>query len=190
MTPEIQTFLLSMTPIGELRISLPVALTIYRLDFGIAYLLSVLGNLVPVVFLLLFLKPVSNWLSENFKFFEKSFSRLFKRTKEKSNSKMEKYGHFALIMFVAIPLPFTGGWTGAIIAFLFGIPFKKSFPLITLGIMIAGLIVFLVTETGITIEKYFGWQILIGLSLIIGLGLIIYNKINQKNSKIKSDNKL
>ncbi|GAH50858.1 unnamed protein product, partial [marine sediment metagenome] len=63
MTPEIQTFLLAMTPIGELRVSLPAALTIYQLNWGIAYLISVIGNLVPVVFLLLFLEPVSNWLS-------------------------------------------------------------------------------------------------------------------------------
>ncbi len=181
MTLEIQTFLLAMTPIGELRISLPIALTIYQLNWAVAYLISVIGNLVPVILLLLFLEPVSAWFSKKFSIFQRFFSWLFARTRKKYNTKIEKYGYSALIIFVAIPLPITGGWTGSLIAFLFGISFRKAFPLITLGVMIAGLIVLLATQAGITIERYFGWQVLTGILLTIGLSWLILNKLKLKN---------
>ena len=67
MTAEIQTFLLSMTPIGELRVALPTALTVYHLGWVKAYLISVFGNLISVIFFLLFLGPLSRWLSKNFR---------------------------------------------------------------------------------------------------------------------------
>lgn len=149
MTEIIKTFFLAMTPIGELRIALPVALTIYNMNWLLAFFVSVVGNLVPVIFLLLFLGLVSKWFSDNFKFCNKFFNWLFERTRKKSNSRMEKYGAIALISFVAIPLPFTGAWTGAIIAFLFDIPFKKAFPLIALGVVIAGGIVLGLTQLGL-----------------------------------------
>lgn len=182
MAPEIQTFLLAMTPIGELRASIPIALTLYQLNWGTAYLISVIGNLVPVVFLLIFLGPVSDWLSKKFPPFRRFFSWLFERTRRKYNSHMEKYGYPALIFFVAIPLPITGGWTGSLIAFLFGVSFKKAFFSIFLGVLIAGLIVSFVTLAGITIEKYFSWLALIGILLIIGIGWLIYNKKFKKKN--------
>jgi len=187
MTAELQTFFLAMTPIGELRASIPTAITVYRLDVMTVYLISVLGNLLPVVFLLFFLEPVSNWLSKNFSFFKKFFDWLFERTRRKYNSHMEKYGYPTLALFVAIPLPITGGWTGSLIAFLFGIPFKKAFPAISLGILVAGAVVSLVTLAGITVEKYLGWQVLVGIVLTLVLGFWIYNhKIkNNKNNHEK-----
>ena len=183
MAPEIQTFLLAMTPIGELRISLPIALTVHHLNWPLAYLISVIGNLVPVVFILLFLNPISTFLSRNFKIFQKFFSWLFEKTRKKYNSKFGKIrSYLALIAFVALPLPMTGGWTASIIASLFGIPFKSAFLLITLGIIIAGFIVSLLTFAGIAIERYFGWQVLLGILLVAGLGWLIYNKkVNEKN---------
>jgi uncharacterized membrane protein len=149
MIEAIKTFLLAMTPIGELRIALPVALTLYDMNWVWAFFISVLGNLVPVVFLLLFLEPVSKRLSNNSKFFQKFFSWLFEKTRKKSSPGIEKYGEIALASFVAIPLPLTGAWTGAVVAFLFGIPFKKAFLLIALGVVIAGGIVLALTQLGL-----------------------------------------
>lgn len=169
-----------MTPIGELRIAIPLGLTVYNLDAVLVYLISVIGNLVPIILLLFFLEPVSNWLSKKFKIFQLFFTWLFERTRKRYNHRVEKYGYLALIAFVAIPLPVTGGWTGALIAFLFGIPFKKAFPLITLGIMIAGIIVLAISKTGIVIERYFGWQILISFLLLIGVIWLVINKIKNK----------
>ena len=141
MLPEIQTFLLAMTPIGELRASIPVALEIYRLPVWSAFTFSVLGNMVPVVFLLLLLKPVSEWLSHRWYKFNRFFVWLFERNKRIHSRKFEVWKELALIVLVAIPLPFTGAWTGAICAFIFRIPFKKALPLIFLGVLIAGAVV-------------------------------------------------
>lgn len=168
-----------MTPIGELRASIPVALTIYHLNWAIAFLISIVGNLIPVVFILLFLEPVSNWLSKKSAFFNKFFIWLFDRTRKKHSSKIEKYGAVGLATFVTIPLPLTGGWTGAIIAFLFGIPFKKAFFSISAGVITAGIIISIVTKSGIMIEKYFGWQVLLGIITVIGISWFTYKKLRK-----------
>ena len=143
--PEVATFFVAMLPIAELRGSIPIALTIYDLSVPIAYLISVLGNIFPIIFVIWLLGPVSGYLTERFKWAEKFFSWLFERTRHKFSGKYEKWGNLALVVFVAIPLPITGAWTGSVAAFLFGIPKKTSLVLITLGAMISGVIVTLAT---------------------------------------------
>lgn len=145
----VKTFLLAMMPIGEIRVALPIAIIIYKLNWVLAYIVSVLGNIFPIIFILLFLEPVSKWLSNNSKIFKRFFDWLFERTRRKNTKQIERYGYAALVIFIAIPLPLTGAWTGAVIAFLFGIPFKKALPLITLGVALAGLIVLTLTKIGI-----------------------------------------
>ncbi|MBU1167634.1 small multi-drug export protein [Patescibacteria group bacterium] len=142
---ELATVLIAMIPIGELRGALPIALTVYDLPLWEAYLLSVLGNIIPVVFILWLLDPVSKWLMERSKIMKRFFDWLFSRTHKKHSHRFEKWGAAALITFVAIPLPITGAWTGAVAAFIFGIPFKKALPLITVGVLIAGVIVSIMT---------------------------------------------
>lgn len=143
-----------------------MALTVYRMNWVLAYVVSVIGNLVPVVFLLLFLEPVAVFLSKHYRMFKRFFDWLFARTRKRANHKMQKYGYPALVLFVAVPLPITGAWTGSLVAFLFKIPFKKAFPLIAAGVILAGLIVSAATGTGIAIEKYLGWQVLLGVTII------------------------
>ena len=146
--PEIITFLIAMSPIFELRGAIPAAL-IYGLSLPTAFFWAVLGNVISITFVLLFLDPISKFLMKNFKVFGKLFKKLFEKTRKKHNHRFEKWGALALIAFVAIPLPFTGGWTGALAAFVFGIPFKKSFPLISFGILIAGIIVSVISAGAI-----------------------------------------
>lgn len=183
MAPEIQTFLLAMTPVGELRVAIPMGLTFYKLNPAAVYFLSVLGNIFAVFLILTFLGAFSRWTSRNIYFFNRFFSWLFSQTREKHYDKVNKYGLYLLPFFVAIPLPLTGGWTAALIVFVFGMPFKKAFPLISLGVLLAGLIVLMITFAGISIEKYFSWQVLLGLLLIIGLGWLMYNLKNKKHAK-------
>ena len=143
-------------PITELRGSIPVAMGIYGMGPTEAYFLSVLGNLIPVIPLLLFLDPVSKYL-RRYRFFDSFFTWLFSRTRRNNSESFEKYGLLALTVFVAIPLPATGAWTGCAAAFVFGIKFKHSFPAIAAGVMIAGIIVTAVTMTGMGLaELIFG----------------------------------
>jgi len=145
LSPEIATLLIAMLPIGELRASIPIALNVYHLSIFSSFIWSVIGNCLAVALVLWLLEPLSSFLSKHFKMFNRFFSWLFSRTRKKHSKRFERWGELALISFVAIPLPFTGGWTGALASFVFGIPFKKAFTLITLGILIAGIIVTFVT---------------------------------------------
>ena len=173
---EIKTFLLAMTPIGELRLSIPIGLTVYNLSPLVVYFLSVLGNLFSVFLILVFLGAFSEWASRKFYFFNRFFNWLFSRTRKNHSRGVNKYGLFLLPFFVAIPLPISGGWTASLIAFVFGMPFKKAFPMIGLGILAAGLIVLFLTKAGIAIERNLGWQILVGILLVFGISYWIYKK--------------
>lgn len=144
--PELATFLIAMIPIAELRGALPVALVVYDLPVWLAYVWAVIGNLLPVIFLLWWLEPISRFLSGHFSVFDRFFRWLFARTRRRFTTTSQRYGTFiALVLFVAIPLPITGAWTGSVAAFIFGIPFKRAFPAIVLGVLIAGVIVTLTT---------------------------------------------
>lgn len=149
--PELATVIISTLPVAELRGSIPIAITIYNLDPIVAYVLSVLGNMIPAILILSLLGPLSGYLMQRFSWANNFFEWLFDRTKRKFSGKYEKWGYLALTLFVAIPLPVTGVWTGSVAAFLFGIPKKIAFGLIFLGAAIAGVIVSLATLGLITI---------------------------------------
>ncbi|WP_048157344.1 small multi-drug export protein [Methanosarcina sp. Kolksee] len=135
-------------PISELRAAIPVAIGIYKMSPFEAFFFSVLGNLLPVIPLLLFLEPVSNYL-RRYSIFDTFFTWLFSKTRRNHTESFEKYGLLALTIFVAIPLPATGAWSGCAAAFVFGVKFRQALPAIAAGVMIAGIIVTAVTVTGI-----------------------------------------
>lgn len=140
LSPDIAVLVTSMLPIVELRGALPLAINLFHIAWPRAFLLSFIGNLIPVPFILWFLGPVVNVLSK-IKPFGNFFQWLFARTRRRGSEIIEKYEEIGLLAFVAIPLPMTGAWTGALIAFLFGLEFKKSLLVIAFGVFIAGVIV-------------------------------------------------
>ncbi|KXS45182.1 small multi-drug export protein [Methanolobus zinderi] len=142
------TIFISAIPIAELRGAIPIAIGVYDMAPVSAYFLAVIGNMLPVIPLLLFLEPVSTYL-RRFRIFDIFFSWLFDRTRRNHTERFEKYGTLALTLFVAVPLPVTGAWTGCAAAFVFGIKFRHALPAILIGVMIAGLIVSFVTVSGI-----------------------------------------
>ncbi|MFH1381215.1 MAG: small multi-drug export protein [Candidatus Omnitrophota bacterium] len=135
---EIAVVILAALPVSELRGAIPLAIA---LDFSPikAYCLAVFGNLLPVIPLLFLLEPVSKRL-RHIKLFDRFFTWFFERTKRKA-SLIEKFEVLGLILFVAIPLPITGAWTGCAAATLFKIRFRYALLAIVLGVLIAGLIV-------------------------------------------------
>lgn len=135
---EIAVVILAALPVSELRGAIPLAIA---MDFSPlkAYVLAFIGNIIPIVPLLFLLQPVTNKL-RHIKIFEKFFDWLFERTKRKATL-VEKFEALGLILFVAIPLPVTGAWTGCVAATLFKIRFRYALISIVLGVVIAGLIV-------------------------------------------------
>jgi len=134
------TLIFAALPVSEVRGAIPLAIGIYGYTPMEAYLIAVFGNLLPVIPLLLFLGPVSDFL-RRFPLWDRFFTWLFARTRSKYIKEHESFGLTALTIFVAIPLPMTGAWTGCAIAFLVGFRFWPAFAAIVLGVLIAGAIV-------------------------------------------------
>ena len=147
LLPRLWTFLTAMTPVGELRAAIPLGLLEFELGTIETFIIAVIGNMVPVLAILWILEPVSDFLMRKFSWANRFFTWLFNRTRKNHSKRFERYQGFALISFVCIPLPVTGAWTGALIAYVFGIPVKKALWQILVGVLIAGIIVTVIAET-------------------------------------------
>jgi uncharacterized membrane protein len=130
--------ILGATPFFEARYAIPLAIA-YGFNPWTAFALGLLGNILPVAPLLLLLDPVSSWLRAQWSIMDRFFSWLFARTRRHEDL-VRKYGALALFLFVAVPLPLTGTWSGCAVAFVFGIPFRQAFPAITSGAVAAALV--------------------------------------------------
>ena len=140
-------------PIFELRGAIPIAILVHDFPWYYAYLFAVIGNLLPVPFILLFLDFATKILSK-VKLFERFLNWLFDRVRQRGK-RVERFERIGLALFVAIPLPITGAWTGAILAVLMGMKFKYAFISILVGVLIAGVIVTCATVLGWSIADVF-----------------------------------
>lgn len=151
---EIITLLVAALPLSELRGAIPLGI----LGFGFsplkAFLFSVIGNILPILPILIGLEGVSKYLSKKSYRFNRFFIWLFDRTRSRHTNHFHYWGELALLVFVAIPLPLTGAYSGAVAAFVFGIPKKHAFWSITFGVIFAGLIVTFATLLGGRVFKY------------------------------------
>ena len=144
----LSVFGLAMVPVFELRGAIPVGVAA-GLPFWTVFLTAFLGNLIPVPFLILFTRRVLEWLRTKSALLERFVSRLERKAASKEDL-LKKYELLGLCILVAIPLPGTGAWTGSLVAAVFDIRLKHAFPVIALGVLIAGIIVSAVTY-GVTI---------------------------------------
>ena len=135
-------FLVSLCPVLELRGGM-IAARALNIEFIQAFIVCYIGNMIPIPFILLFIRKIFA-LMRKISFFGKIVDKLEKRAKKKKDT-MIKYQEWGLLLFVAIPAPGTGGWTGALIAALMDLRMKKCLPIIALGVFIAGLIMSLFT---------------------------------------------
>jgi len=140
---ELTVVLISTLPISELRGAIPWAVLGMNMPLGKVYLLAVIGNLIPVIPLLLLLNSLTEWLGR-FSFFKRPLDWWFSRV-ERRGGIVEKYGAIGLALFVAIPLPITGAWTGCAAAMLFKKKFRYAFPAIVCGVLLSGAVVSLLT---------------------------------------------
>lgn len=139
MGTEIYVFFISMLPFIELRGSVPVGIG-YGLPFWEVYLISVVGNIVPILPILILFQPISKILMR-YNWYQRMYQWLYKRTVKKGKDNLDRYGALGLMLFTAVPLPTTGAWTAAFLATFFQIKIKYAFPAIAAGVIIAGFIV-------------------------------------------------
>lgn len=137
------TFLISMVPVIELRGAIPIGVA-HGLNFWVAIAVSIVGNLVPVPFIIIFIRKIFAWLRTKSAWLNNLVTRLENRALKKSDT-VRRYTFWGLFLFVAIPLPGTGAWTGALIAAMLDMRVKNAFPAIALGVFTAGVIVAFVT---------------------------------------------
>jgi len=167
--------LIGTLPIFELRGALPVAINLFGFPWYYALFLSILGNMLPVPFLLLFWDRLSNFLAR-IGIFQRYLKWLFQRTRRQSFN-IAKYKFIGLLVFVAVPVPFTGAWTASLIAIVLGMKFLPAFMAIFGGVIVAGVIV--------TALSLLGWT---GAAIaVIGLAAItVWSFRNNKSKTIES----
>ena len=139
----ILTFLISMVPVIELRGAVPVGYG-KGLNIWVAVAVSVIGNLLPVPFIIIFIRRIFAFIRKISQKFDRLVTRLEKRAENKSDV-VKKYSFWGLFIIVAIPLPGTGAWTGALVAAMLDMRLKRAMPAITAGVIAAGIIVAFIT---------------------------------------------
>ncbi len=141
---ELIIFIVSILPILELRGGL-VAAALLGVDFWVAFPICVIGNMLPIPFILLFIRKIFNFIKKtNFLWLRKVVIKLDEKAENKSR-KIETASSIGLYAFVAIPLPGTGAWTGALVANALNVKFGRSIWVITLGVISAGIIMSVLT---------------------------------------------
>ena len=165
---EMVVLIISALPIFELRGAIPVAINVFQFPWYYSLLLAFIGNLLPVPFIILFAHGVIRQLSK-IGFFDRRLNWLLERTRRKGQA-VERYKRIGLVLFVAVPLPATGAWTGSLIAVVFGLKLGHAFLSISLGVLIAGVIV--------TCLSLLGWW---GAAIAgVGLGTLIVSGLWRK----------
>lgn len=143
---ELIIFIISMIPILELRGGLLAAGPAFlNVEMWRAIPICIVGNLIPIPFILLFITKIFDWMKTT-----KPFRPLVEKMETRAMGKkdqIEKYEFWGLLLFVGIPLPGTGAWTGSLIAALLGIKFKKAFPAVILGVLLAAFIMTILSYT-------------------------------------------
>ena len=142
------TFFISMVPVIELRGGVPYGVA-QGLPLWLAYVTAVAGNMVPVPFIILFLRRVFDWLRR----FEKTkkIVESLERRGHLKGEKVRKYQGLGLFILVAVPLPGTGAWTGALVASIFDMRLKRALPIILLGVMAAGILMLTISHVGFNV---------------------------------------
>ena len=138
------TFIISMLPVVELRLAIPMGASM-GLPVWKAAVISVVGNLLPVPFIIAFIRVIMDWLRTKSALMQKFVAWLEKKGTGPKADRVRRYEFWGLLLFVAIPLPGTGAWTGALVAALLDIRMKRALPPIVVGVLLAAVIVSLAT---------------------------------------------
>ena len=136
-------FLTAMVPVLELRAAIPAAVAT-GIDIVPAFIIAVAGNLLPIPFIIVFIRKIFDWMKGKSEKLGTLVAKLEAKA-DRNKQKVLKYEFWGLVLLVAIPLPGTGAWTGALVAAMLDMQLKRAFPAIAIGVVIAGIVVSLVT---------------------------------------------
>jgi uncharacterized membrane protein len=160
LSPQLIVFLISMVPIVELRGAVPIGNNLFQLPLWQTLALSITGNMVPIVLVLVLLEKAVELLG-HIRIFRRFFDWLFTRTRKRSGV-IARFEFWGLVIFVGIPLPMTGAWTGSVAAVLLGMPYGRALFGIFLGVLMAAVIV-----TSLSLLKW--WGALIAGVVLVGI---------------------
>lgn len=141
---EIVVFIISLMPILELRGGL-IAAALLKMDPIRSYVISIIGNVLPIPFILLLITKILAWMRKSKVSFLNKFANWLDAKVEKHKGQIEKFGYLGVVLFVGIPLPGTGAWTGSLIASVLDLDRKKTFGAVLIGILMASIIMMLVS---------------------------------------------
>ena len=142
------TLLVSMIPVVELRGGIPFGVVTLDLPYPAAFLAAVIGNILPTPFIIVYIRRIFQWMRQRFPRLDGTVDALERKAHLKGN-KVNKYKYLGLLLFVGIPLPGTGAWTGALAAAFLDMPLRKAIPSIVLGVILAGCIMTALTFVGV-----------------------------------------
>ncbi|MBR3704547.1 MAG: small multi-drug export protein [Oscillospiraceae bacterium] len=137
------TVLVSMIPVVELRGGIPFGVTA-GLSVPAAYLAAVIGNLLPIPFIIVYIRRIFQWMRKTFPRLDRMVDALERKAHLKGKT-ISRYKYLGLAIFVAIPLPGTGAWTGALAAAFLDMPLRRAMPAIILGVLTAGIVISILT---------------------------------------------
>ena len=151
MADELTVILTSMTPVGELRASIPLGLLVYDLAWPLVLVLAIAGNVIPVPFIIIGLRTVGSRLERRDDFVGSLLRWRTERIERTWGERVRRYGFWGVMLIVAIPLPLTGAWTGSLAVWALRVPLRTGFAAIAAGVFVAGTIVTAVVLAGSTI---------------------------------------
>lgn len=183
----LEVFVLALSPIAELRGAIPLGIVRYDMPWFYVFPIAIIGNTIPVPLLFLLLEPLRK-LSNKMGIVGIWVEKFLKRTQRRADS-INRYGKIGLMLFVAVPLPFTGAWTGAIVAYLLGFRFRDAILPIATGVVIAGIIVTVISVLSNQEELNWG-DVGIACAILIAVGaILLWLRKLQMDKKSKQVNK-
>ena len=168
-------FFFSMIPWFESRYVIPFAIVDLGWDWWRVFPIAVAGNMLPIPFVLLFFHHVEKFL-RRWKSWAGFLDRMFSHTRRRADAKIRRYEHLGLLVFVAFPVPFTGAWTGSLIAYLFDLKFGRSLVTIFIGVIRAAAVMTIITLLGVDLVYIFMGVIVAGVVMAV---LFYYGLKNQ-----------
>jgi len=144
------TMLVSMIPVVELRGGIPFGVATLGLPYPAAFVAAVIGNILPAPFIVVYIRRIFQWLRRRFPRLDGMVDAMERKAHLKGR-KVSKYKYLGLLLFVAIPLPGTGAWTGSLAAAFLDMPLRKALPSIILGVLLAGGIMTALTFFGVNL---------------------------------------